>query len=557
MHKYNAPKYVAFITYCLLPLLSITEEWNLGVCIYWTLMTGLQIVLIVRKKKVLSISSLDVTFFFLLLYLVIRNLSTDIFTIKDLLFYCYLGTLYLWGRTYGKNNRKWLIYTLIATGVVQSIIGYLQLIGILNSNHSSVSCSGTYYNPAILGCQLSLSLVAIGYTFLQIKETNRFTRSITILCGLLIIPIWILSESRTAWIATGIVLSWMVFNKMGIRLMNRFIWIGSVLLLLALPIYKFKEVSAQSRILIWKVCCEMIYDKPYIGHGIRAVERNYMHYLANYLDRSGSKKEQHLAAPNIHVFNESINILCSYGFIGFILCAALLIIFWRKETGNSILRYLVLTYLLLSLSSYPFLSVSLISFFVLMIGCSNGHNATMRLKRHKILEAAVIGGLILLQVSYLYHYKRLNTSINVFHCDKERKAYIKRHYYFFTREKELVAKYAKFLFMNREYDEAIPLLERMLSLRPGLEVLCDLGVCHQQLGNYTEAENYFIYASKMFPTFITPQYHLFKLYRCIGDKEREYEKATFILKMKLKKENRTTQKIREEIKRLTLDTINE
>lgn len=107
-------------------------------------------------------------------------------------------------------------------------------------------------------------------------------------CLLSAIPILIYTESRTAWFALimSVILPYatrQIWGKYSIRKSvggNGSNYFSSGLLI---AFYTLKPISADGRLLIWKVGYGMIKDKPATGFGKGGFEANYLYYQAKYL----------------------------------------------------------------------------------------------------------------------------------------------------------------------------------------------------------------------------------------------------------------------------------
>ncbi len=78
-------------------------------------------------------------------------------------------------------------------------------------------------------------------------------------------------------------------------------------------------MSANGRLLIWKVTAQMIRDKPLIGYGAEGFKQHYMHYQAAYLKAKGTDQEKYIAGNNHLVYNEPLRMTAEYGFLGVII----------------------------------------------------------------------------------------------------------------------------------------------------------------------------------------------------------------------------------------------
>ena len=360
---------------------------------------------------------------------------------------------------------------------------------------------------------------------------------------------WLMADSRAAWLAVGIGISKMLLQKRQVVVRRQILLLTLSLVLLAIPIYLYKRSSADARFFIWKICTEMIQDAPLYGHGPQGVSHNFMHYQKLYLDEQGNDGEKLQATDNRLAFNEGVRLLCEYGICGVLLMGGLLVVVGRSapSTKHPCL-YLLVGFLLFSCFSYPSEIFSLSSLFMLLLGSL----PQQRFKRKIIVRCRyLIGVLVLLAgTSFIYAFMciRIDYALNHYYWDEKEEKLLSDYYTYFSCEHELVSRYARSLYLAGEYETAIHPLTRMTQLTPTVEIYCDLGYSHQQLGNFQQAEECFRYAVAMVPGRMTPHYYLFKLLHSSGDKERAFQEGKHILQMKVKIENKEVERMRQEVK---------
>jgi len=154
---------------------------------------------------------------------------------------------------------------------------------------------------------------------------------ISIICMCLVLPA---SRSRAAWLAAiaGSLFVFQTFKHSNIQTFFKtfkqfkrgLIATGILLFVLALVgIYKFKQDSADGRLLIWKVSTEMIKDKPIFGHGSGKFAANYMNYQAAYFKPNPDVPEAMQADNVTYAYNEFLKLAVEKGVIGLLIGLAL------------------------------------------------------------------------------------------------------------------------------------------------------------------------------------------------------------------------------------------
>ncbi len=459
--------------------------------------------------------------------------------------YTVLVIIYISIRLSVSYIKKWIFYGIISVALVESMIAYLQLVGIINTNHSAFPCTGTFNNPAPLGGIVALAII--------IAMDKIKSHRIMLIAIVIMLPALVCSDSRAAWIACGTIALFRAINLFKWKSHWKFGVIAGVLILSAIPLYNHKPNSANARVLIWKICGNMIAESPLIGQGTNAVERLYMQYQADYFENSGIKSEKLIVANNNHAFNEFIDITCSYGIIGLILFILLLIMcFMERKTDKRFIEY-ISCLLIFGMFSYPFdVSLFLIIFTILLASLPCGVEYNSVSKYNKIILACIVLIPMALTIIRWNKYQVIEKSLREYHWDKNAVEYVHDKMEEFVHEPQLMAEYGRILFETKDYNRAIPILEQMSKLRATPNVYYDLGYCYENIGMTKKAENCYMLTAKMLPAYITPQYKLFKLYKSKGELNKAIATARYILDMPLKKKTFETERIkREALKHLT------
>ena len=465
-----------------------------------------------------------------------------------------LVAFYLVGRLiYGKQNTI-LLYGIMSGGVLQSLIVGLQFFNLSTSLHSYFLYTGSYLNPAPLGGWLSLGMIANIWLLLYNHSASKQTRLLWLIFLFLQTGVWLIADSRTAWIAFCIVAVMMLLQKWQIVVRKQVLILALFLLLLSFPIYLYKRQSADARFFIWKICIEMIQDAPLFGHGPQGVCHNYMHYQKKYLDDKGSENERFQTVDNSLAFNEGIRLCCEYGICGLFLMGGLLVVAFYRIPFKHPCRFLLLTFLLFSCFSYPSELFSLSSLFMLLLGSLPQriifNPKVINIKcRHILILLLILVGTFILHILMCF---RINYALGHYYWDKEEESFLENFYPYFSRELSFTSRYARSLYLVGEYEKSILPLTRMTQLAPTAEIYCDLGYAYQQLGNFYQAENCFKYASSMLPGRMTPHYLLFRLFHSLGEKERAFQEGECILQMKIKIPNRKILMMRDEVVRILI-----
>lgn len=541
--KYNISRILFGCFIFLFPLWEreyIAAEYHVvPICmLYGLIIAGFQIT---TRKKV-SITATDILMFSCGLYLWLHYMNGEIHSVSHAIYLMYFGLLYAIGRGLSSEDKIIGVYAIMAAGMLQAVIVWLQYLHISSSHHVWFDCTGSYSNPALCAAMIALSLIAGMYIAVKNNIPKNYKRIMMFLYLPFIVSALILTNSRASWLAVGVSGVWMFMDKKAWSIRRK--WTTGILLLLVIvpSLYLYRPQSANSRLFIWRVCTEIIKENPITGNGPQAVQRYYMPYQARLLDKETNIDLKTQATDNTYSFNEYLRILCEYGWVGLLLFIGL-IGSLRKDT---VFGYLLSVLLVVAFFSYPSSALSLASLFMLFVGASASKPLYSFTVRHRLVWGTM-GIMALWLLPYVWLYKKTDVALGEYFWSVEQETFLDKNYKYFRHETELVSRYAKVLFYAEEYEKAIPVLERLTALSPTSEIYVDLGLSCQHTGRLEEAQKYYEQAAKLVPGYMTPQYRLFRLYLEQGKKERAQEKGNHIINMPLKLESSKTKRMKEEV----------
>ena len=317
-------------------------------------------------------------------------------------------------------------------------------------------------------------------------------------------------------------------------------------------IYRYKQASADGRLLIWKVSISLIAKHPLTGQGQDAFRHHYLYAQADYFARHPQAKEAIYADNVIYPYNELIKVVVESGLIGMILLVGLLVsaMMHKKQTfENKGLSALLLFMCVYGMFVYPSDVWSLkVLFFVLLGSLSADRAMPARRKRMAyslilLLSAVICMGIV--------HYARLKYMVE----GQVTKG---------IAGKEPLASWWQSL---RDYPAlyercvqqcalsvpsdtiTLQMLEAATRYIPSSSLFCHLGNCYLAQGKVGSAEASYRQAGRMVPGRFLPHYKLFDLYRKDNRHQDACEEAHAILSLPVKVDNTLTLKIRGEAKR--------
>ncbi|MFR0679375.1 O-antigen ligase family protein [Dysgonomonas mossii] len=295
-----------------LPFLYQFDYYFNQIFIAFFISLALCFIRLISLKKI-SISGIDIVLFaFLLVYilnvLLIRNGNLD-----ELEYYKWgaLIFIYILARTFDRKKIDILWWAIVVSGLLQSIVAFLQDIDLFTSHHNYFKVVGYFSNPGLLGCYLAVSLSSALYLF--IKRKNLYSRVFLSAAIVFIAYILVLSDSRASWLACISGISFIILNtqrryyKYQSKLKNKIIYVLSGVSFIAIIIgglYFYKKDSADARLLIWTVSKDIICDAPITGDGINRFPAIYMNYQGEYFKKNPDSVFRDNSDDNTQAFNE-------------------------------------------------------------------------------------------------------------------------------------------------------------------------------------------------------------------------------------------------------------
>lgn len=269
-------------------------------------------------------------------------------------------------------NENIFSYGLITLSFLLSIQGALQCLGIIQSNHTYFAISGSFENPAGFAAIQSLLFIVSIYTFFK-KKYNKLIKISALTISILAFITVTTSGSRCGFFAMSLSTIILIFTETSLKkTIKKHIWLILLFfIVLTTILYYLKEDSTYGRILIWRICINMIKDYPLFGFGYDGFIGNYMRYQAKYFETHNQSPYSILADNINHPFNEYIKLTVEYGILALILALLLLyiiikIVLKKSNEKKGVGISLISTVLILSLFSYPF-NYTVFTFIVILI----------------------------------------------------------------------------------------------------------------------------------------------------------------------------------------------
>ena len=422
-------------------------------------------------------------------------------------------------------TRAIIVWGLIAAGALEAVWGLLQVYGYEPSNHSLYALTGSFYNPGPYSGFLAMCLPLALHEWL---EGKRIWKHLALVAWVLMLVVLPSGMSRSAWLAALVASGYVLGMHYRDRLyrFRKFFWIGGLLLiLLGVGAYHWKKDSADGRLLMWKVAIQAVLEYPWQGVGWENVAGAYGDAQERYFASGvASEQEVHVAGAPEYVFNEYLQVAMAWGVPA--LCGILLLVggcFCLGHRGRMFgVCGALLSLSVFSFSSYPFQFLEfIVAFGALLVAC------LIRLRNVYLQVAVLIIGIGV--CLYLYDYREEHPM---------RKAHT-----MFNR--------AHSLHKAGEWEASTEILKETMRISSDAMILNIIGKNCQALGEYKEAEEWFIRSTHRLPNRIYPYYLLAKLY-AEHPKYFPREKLEWAVRMVLEKEAKVEstaiKQMREEVK---------
>lgn len=478
----------------------------------------------------------------------------------------------------GKIVHDLALLLIESTACYESVLGILQILGLIRSNNTLFLCTGTFDNPGPLGGFIAVcfSLSLAELITKKLKNENKtisvfdsiihgVSYTTVIICAI-VLPS---TQSRAALLSILIVAFYFIVNNSKIRIWIKAHWLVTILsvLVLLLVVLIFKRPSTNGRIITYKMELLTIKRNGYKGVGLGHFSNAYGETQRDYfskmiritdgkLDYSDSVKERQFADnPNVG-FNEYLQMGIEFGvgpLVLFLLLTALIV--YRLSKKHSPFCYGIISMLVFAFFSYPF---SLWEFNVLFLifsgfaGCR--FDNTYSLKTYRLLFIIIC----LIPAVFFFRSVVVVRTINQNEKKWERQRfifgsgdYVAYEYCCSELYPELRSNYA-FLyeyaysrFENGFIEESERILNESLELSGNSLSFILLGDIHKKQGLIEKAEQDYFDAFLVLPDRLYPLYKLAALYHDTDQATKYENMANSIENFSPRIESQSTKEIRD------------
>lgn len=521
-------------------------------------LAAISIFMVTINKKILQVTITDILAAYYFVYILLNAYVIRPIPVPDILKLRYLLVvlIYLSVRIMTNKEKNRGLTIIMVIGILEAIFIMLQACGLLESRHLLFKFTGSFFNPGLAGCFIACSLcILIYYLVTVLQPLNKlFISAGTILlsCAL------ILTNSRAGWLAAIIGISYILWHsdyklirQVKLHLRNSFIpkiIIISIILSGMMFFYQYKKSSADGRLFIWKICLEMIEDKPLTGHGPGTFRSKFPHYQAAFFTKKPNSDYAFVAGNPSTPFNEYLSVLVTQGLVGFtLLIIILLTLFMNRDITRKqkMKQAFLLTFCIFAFFSYPmehYRTLILFPFFAALL--PSKYIVTIHNQKINFILFSIVFSGMYFSVKAINEFSKLEQTYKLQHR-MTTVEYEKIKY-----DIDLLENYYTFVGYKLPDAEEFKIVEDYVNLYPSSIGLCELGKKYKVKNNPNKAREYFTFASNINPSLITPYYELFLVYQEEGNINEMKEIGKKILHHKIKEESTTSLKMKAYVKKI-------
>lgn len=442
----------------------------------------------------------------------------------------------------------------ILVGIFEIAYAMLQLLDVIPVYNRYFSYTGSFDNPAIY----SMYLTFCSLYSLCLYYSNCNYRKAWLWIYLLFVLMIVMSESRTGMVTVIVSFIYICYSRnpslhvfLAIR-RNKYM-LSLLLILFFVIMYILKRDSANGRLLIWRVCMDMIADRPLLGFGHGGFLAYYMKYQAEYLSSHPGSPLAMLADNVSHPFNEFLHLAVNYGLVGIFIFVTIVVVSFKRINSLSsinklVLKGSILVLLLWCFFSYPFEIpfIWIITSILLVVNIQNLLTSYSNLHRY-LMTCMYMLLLVKTSVHFVAERKWKELEYQSLTCNKETVLKDYRSIYpRLSKNGYFLYNYGAELHHYGHYDESIMVLGECSKKLNDYDVQMLLGSCYQQIGDTLTAIKYYDNASEMIPSKFLPLYYKMQLYFESGDSISARHIAEQIVHKNVKiKESKSVQQIKD------------
>jgi O-antigen ligase len=482
---------------------------------------------------------------------------------------------------YDRNQKTVLVFCILFLTAFHLSVAILQWKEWIPSFNPSFKFSGLFNNPGPFAIYLA-GLTAACAAIYSIEKDLRI-RSITVLLFLVACLILYVAASRASWIGLAAALIFIVITRLQLQsaFRNRMISIlasGAVIIgvmLIGIYLYGFKKDSADGRILIWKICANMIREAPVLGVGVEkfpgTLFRHQASYFADHPERI--EHEGRLAGESSFAFNDLLQITAEQGIVGLILFAAILVTLlsticslakqpdFNTQTQLHVAVVILIVLLVAGLFSYP---MSLLSFQLIFYYAISIISARADLRneanpagdprpnwRVPSMASLICGVALIVSSAAIYLDYRAWKVVEKSTSQKDHMEFYNSNFFYLDQDPWFRLNKVRYLYLDGKYAESIEILRASEDRFANASIYYMLGACYESIGRNDKAIEIYTFLRHALPDRVRPRYSLAMAYHKIGERDKFIAVAEELIRHRPKIRSGFTEVMKQEILDLT------
>ena len=532
---------------------------------------------ITQRSKGLKITTIDIFMLLFLAYqMVVYTINGNLYGTSSAYLPPLAGCLYFFLRNIllMRKARYIILIILIGWCSIEIILCIGQILQITDFALYSFSFGGSFGNPGAVGGFFSLLLPM----FLSVSHVLSRCRACSIvynwliICLILMIFLVIMSDSRGAWIASIVGCSFVCIKRYKNKLL---FFYGSIthkitccvcfLLICCSTIvflYLYKADSAFGRLFIWKVAIKMSHTNFLFGEGISTFYAKYSGWQSDYFKIfGGTDKEKYVADYVTTAYNEFLEKFIEQGVMGmtFLVVFFVLTLATSKHYKRCIMtgaRGAIWGLLILCLVSYPLTIPTIMILVVLYVALISISTFPLNTISSRWIKSSVISFVfvsfffVLSELAFFAYGKYTFTKGQIMmsqgKLDDAMELYRKASIYL-KNDGILMFQEGVIFSMKKDYYKALMCYQSAMEKTSDPNLFLQIGDCYKEMGNMSEANNFYKKSSCVIPSRLYPRYKQFQLSKQINNKEESMRLAYEILSIPVKIPTIYAENIREEM----------
>ncbi|NQX41252.1 O-antigen ligase family protein [Pedobacter steynii] len=420
---------------------------------------------------------------------------------------------------------------------------------------------------------LTACLIVVAYPLIMCGVKNKTSYQIVLTIFYFVILTVI--QSRAAFLSLIYAVGYFISvsflsNSNQKKIIKKIFVIVAIVLAILFFLYLLliKQDSISGRLIIWKITLSNFREYFMSGIGYGEFPVSYQTWQRNYIS-SGQLdlKFAHLVDLPNNVFNEPLQIFVETGLAGFLSFVYLVYLIYSSKPciKSSIIQAMKVSLgvvLIFSLFSYPFHSMPILAFVIIILAClSNFSKADFHIIVKPVAFSVLTFFLCFMSLVILWEINKKNKAVeswsksNVLKKEPRKLVLqLSKIYNQLNENGSFLFCYARAMHESGNYNASINLIDRCILAQSNIDAYLLKGECYEKQKQFAKAEEMYNIVQFTIPSRLTAKSYLFNLYRKQNDSLNAKNIAIDILKSPMKVFSINGYKIKAEVK-LYLDSI--